>query len=404
MYHQPSYVPSQEILDKYARVLVNFALNSGKGVKKGEVVQCVVPDIAKPLALALHNELLKSGVHPILRLIPTGFGKHFYDLANEDQLVFFPEDLLKSRVNLIDHHIGIIADVDPLELAKVPSEKIMKARNSKKQYSDWLDEKEVQGKFTWTLALWGVDAKAKEVGLSLKDYWQQIIDACFLDEEDPIAKWKEIASFQKKTLAQLNKLRIDYLEVKGEDVDLKIGLGPERIWNGSSGRNIPSFEFFTSPDWRRVAGWIKFNQPVYRYGQVISEVYFKVEKGLIVEAKAKKGNKFLQEMLKTKNADKFGEFSLTDRRTSRITHSMAETLFDENVGGPFGNTHLAIGKAYKDCYRGDASKLSKEEWDKLGYNDSAEHTDIVSTTDRTVTAFLTDGTSRVIYKDGIFTL
>jgi aminopeptidase len=404
MYHQPSYVPSQEILDKYAKVLVNFALNSGEGVKEGEVVQCMVPDIAKPFALSLHNELLKSGAHPILRLIPTGFGKHFYDLANEEQLVFFPEDLLKSKANLIDHHIGIIADVDPFELAEVSSEKIMKSRNSKKLYRDWLDDKEVNGKFTWALALWGVDAKAKEVGLSLKDYWQQIIDACFLDEKDPIAKWKEIASFQNKTLSQLNELRIDYLEVKGADVDLKIGLGPERIWNGGSGRNIPSFEFFTSPDWRRVDGWIKFNQPVYRYGQVITEVYLKVEKGLVVEAKAKKGNKFLQEMLKTENANKFGEFSLTDRRTSRITHSMAETLFDENVGGPFGNTHLAIGKSYKDCYRNDPSNLTKEEWDKLGYNDSAEHTDIVSTTDRTVTAFLTDGTSRVIYKDGIFTL
>jgi len=29
------YSPPQEILEKYARVLVNFALNSGKGVKKG---------------------------------------------------------------------------------------------------------------------------------------------------------------------------------------------------------------------------------------------------------------------------------------------------------------------------------------------------------------------------------
>jgi aminopeptidase len=404
MYHQPTYVPSQEILEKYAKVLVNFALNSGVGVKEGEVVQCIVPDIAKPFALALHNEILKAGAHPILRLIPTGFDKHFYDLASDSQLIFFPEDLLKSRADLIDHQIGIIADVDPFELAEVESEKIMKSRNSKKLYRDWLDEKEVQGKYTWTLALWGVDAKAKEVGLSLKDYWQQIIDACFLDEKDPIAKWKEIALFQKKTLEKLNELRIDYLEVKGEDIDLKVGLGPERIWNGGSGRNIPSFEFFTSPDWRRVDGWVKFNQPVYRYGQVISDVYLKVEKGIITEAKAKRGNKFLQEMLKTKNADKFGEFSLTDRRTSRITHSMAETLFDENVGGPFGNTHLAIGKAYKDCYRNDPSKLSKEDWEKLGYNDSAEHTDIVSTTDRTVTAYLTDGTSRVIYKDGIFIL
>jgi aminopeptidase len=112
----------------------------------------------------------------------------------------------------------------------------------------------------------------------------------------------------------------------------------------------------------------------------------------------------LEEMLKTKNASKMGEYSLTDKRMSRITHTMAETLYDENIGGPFGNTHLAIGMAYKDCYRGDASVVAENEWEEMGFNDSAEHTDIISTTDRTVTAVLTDGTEKVIYKDGMFTL
>ncbi|HBA44605.1 TPA: hypothetical protein DEG21_05540 [Patescibacteria group bacterium] len=32
---------------------------------------------------------------------------------------------------------------------------------------------------------------------------------------------------------------------------------------------MPSFEIFTSPDWRGTNGWIKFNQPLYRYGNKI---------------------------------------------------------------------------------------------------------------------------------------
>jgi aminopeptidase len=83
---------------------------------------------------------------------------------------------------------------------------------------------------------------------------------------------------------------------------------------------------------------------------------------------------------------------------------MAETLFDENVGGPFGNTHIALGKSYHDCYDGDPAALTSEEWDALGYNDSSVHTDIVSTTDRTVTATLRDGSEMVIYSDGQFRL
>ena len=37
------YQPSKKILEKYADVLVNFALNSGKGIKKGEVVFRYIP-------------------------------------------------------------------------------------------------------------------------------------------------------------------------------------------------------------------------------------------------------------------------------------------------------------------------------------------------------------------------
>lgn len=404
MLNFPTYQPDPEILDKYADVLVNFALNSGAGVKAGEVVECIVPDVAKSLALALQHKILRAGAQPMIRLLPTGFDQSFYELASEPQLSFYPKNFQKAKAELLDHSIGIIADEDPFELANTPAEKIMMARNAKKPYVDLITKKEIQGKFTWTLALWGVEAKAKIVGLSIEDYWQQIIQACFLDEADPVKKWQEVTAFQKTTLAKLNHLRIDYLTMVGDDVNLKIGLGADRIWMGGSGRNIPSFEFFTSPDWRRVEGWIKFNQPVYRYGNVISEVELEVKNGVIISARAKRGQKILTEMLKTVNADKFGEFSLTDKRTSRITHPMAETLFDENIGGPFGNTHLAIGRAYQDCYRGDASLVTKKGWEKLGYNSSAEHTDIVSTTDRTVTAHLVDGTSLVIYKDGIFVL
>lgn len=83
---------------------------------------------------------------------------------------------------------------------------------------------------------------------------------------------------------------------------------------------------------------------------------------------------------------------------------MAQTLFDENMGGKYGNTHLALGSSYQDSFTGDQSKVTKSEWRKMGFNDSVVHTDIVSTTNRAVTAHLKDGETKVIYKDGKFTL
>ena len=60
--------------------------------------------------------------------------------------------------------------------------------------------------------------------------------------------------------------------------------------------------------------------------------------------------------------------------------------------------------SYKDCYDGETKSCPEELWEELGYNDSIVHTDIMSTTDRTVTATLPDGSQKVIYEKGQFTL
>jgi aminopeptidase len=83
---------------------------------------------------------------------------------------------------------------------------------------------------------------------------------------------------------------------------------------------------------------------------------------------------------------------------------MAETLFDENMGGEFGNTHMAVGKSYHDTYAPGPEKMTKALAKKIGYNESAIHTDMISTTDRTVTATLKDGSTKVIYQKGQFVI
>jgi len=399
------YQPSAEIIQKYAQVLINFALNSGKGLQKDEVVEISVPDVAKPMALALQNEVLRSGGHPLTRILPTGFDQDYYSLAQDHQLRFFPKKYLQSKAKLLNHQVQILADPFPEELKTIHPQKIIQARDSKKPYRDWLTDKENQGNFTWTLALWGVPAKAELVGLSLQEYWHQIIQACFLDEDDPIARWQEVTRLQTEIKHKLNALEISKIIIEGDDLELTLSIGKNRQWQGGGGRNIPSFEIFTSPDWRGTEGWIKINQPVYRYGNVISDVLFEFRQGLVTQAEAQQGNEILQAMIASPNANKLGEFSLTDSRMSRITHPMAEILFDENMGGEFGNTHIAIGSAYKECYANDTqdiSEIKKQEWEELGFNDSAEHTDFISTSDRTVTAILPDGTKKVIYKQGRF--
>lgn len=402
-----TYTPPPQILERYADVLVNFALGGGEGIKPGEVVRVSAHEVAKPLFVELRRAVLRAGGHVISQYLPDDDehfnpSRDFYDLAGDAQLDFFPARYMRGLVDEIDHQVSILSDTDMHALEGVDPKKIMRAGKAMKPWMDWRTEKENAGNFTWTLALYGTGAMAAEAKLSEQHYWQQIIDACFLEEEHAIARWREVSAQIAEYVDKLNALEVEWLHVEGEDVDLRVLLGERRQWVGGSGRNIPSFEIFTSPDWRGTEGWIRFNQPLYRYGNLVSGIRLEFAGGRVTASSAEQNEDVLREMIATENADKVGEFSLTDSRFSRITKFMAETLFDENVGGPFGNTHIALGKSYHDCFAGDPGKVAKERWAELGFNDSTVHTDIVSTTDRTVTATLRDGSERVIYADGQF--
>ena len=359
---------------------------------------------ATPLALEVYRTILAAGGHPMARPNEEDFGKIFYQAASIKQLQFFPKKYSKTLVDTIDHRIYIMADRNPLLLSGIDPKKIMLANKSRVIMRKWMDDKEDAGKLTWTLALYGTPGLAKQAGISLDDYWQQIINACFLQQEHPIKKWQSVVADIEKIKIQLNKLPIKTLHVKSKDTDLTILYGEYRRFLGGSGRNIPSFELFTSPDWRGTNGKVYFDYPLYRYGNLITGIHLEFKNGKVIKSSATKNEKLLKEMIKQKNADKIGEFSLTDIRHSHITAFMAHTLYDENFGGKFGNSHLALGTSYHDAYAGDAKKLNDADWEKLGFNKSAEHCDIIMTNDRVVTATLNNGVKTIIYKGGKFTV
>ncbi len=405
------FVPPTHILENYARVLVRFALGGGKGIKKGDTVYLVTSEAAKPLFMLCRREILKAGGNVITNYMPATweryqFDRDFYELASPAQLDWFPQKYMKGLIDEIDHFLYIVADENPHSLDGIDSKKIMRKGKAFRPFMDWRFKKEHAGKFTWTLCVYGTPAMAREAGLSEKEYWQQIINACYLDAKDPIKEWKHAFKMLGATKRKLDALTptIDELHIEGEDVDLWVTPGETRQWLAGSGRNIPSFEIFTTPDCRETEGWIRFNQPLLRYGNRIEGIELWFEKGRVIKSKATKNEKVLKAMIATEGADRVGEFSLTDKRLSRITKFMAHTIFDENMGGPYGNTHVALGFGYPDAYTGDLKTLTPAKKKRLGINDSSVHTDMFSTTDRIVTAHLKDGSTKVIYKDGMFVL
>lgn len=398
------YTPSKKILQKYADVLVNFALGGGKGIKKGEVVLLLVPECAKPFLYELRSAVLKAGGHAITQYLPDDFARGFFEEAGDEQVTFFPAKFYRGLVDQVDHYLGVLGETDKYELKGIDPKKIMAKGEASKKYREWMDEKEAKGKFTWTLALYGTPHMAKDVGMSLEGYWKQIIKGCYLDAVDPISKWKTTFKEIERLKKKMNSLDVDSLRVEAKDTDLTIGLDKNRMWLGGDGRNIPSYEIFISPDMRRTEGYISFSEPLFRYGNMAKGIRLEFKKGKVTKVDAAEGKEWLTQMVKTKNANMVGEFSLTDSRFSKITKFMGEMLFDENTGGKYGNTHIALGSAYKDSFPGVVSKVPKKKWRQMGYNESSVHTDIVSTADRTVTATLRSGKKIIIYKKGRFTI
>lgn len=409
--HQQSYTPSNTILQRYAELLVKFGLQtrSGKAPKKGSVVQFVVPEVAKPLYFHLQAEILKAGFNPMGVFVPNNdkdynFDKNFFDHAKAHQLNFFAEKYYKGVIDQVDCYIGIIADTDPHALTKVESKKVLQRSSALKKIKEWKFKKIDAGKMTWTLALYGTDEGAEEAGMTGKEFWNQIIKACYLDKKDPVKEWFKINKTVQTTAEKLTKMQIKSIHVEGEDIDLHIGIGKDRAWRAGGGNNIPSYEVFTSPNCMEVNGWARFNHPHYRYGKRIDGIELTFRDGKVIKSKASQNHDLLKSMLKTEGGNYLGEFSLTDARLSRITKPMAEILYDENMGGKYGNTHVALGSAYRDCYVGDPTKVTEAGWKKKGYNQSVVHSDIISTSNRTATATLYDGSEVIIYKNGKFVI
>lgn len=395
---------TEKQLNNYAEVLLwGLTTARKKKFKKNDTVIIRYDQPALRLTEILYEKILERGLIPIPRFNPTPvMEKSFFTKASTRQLGFkIPGD--EELYRNLSGGIHLIAPESMTHLSGVEPYRIGKASVARKYLREILDRREETGDFGWTLCACPTQVQAEHARLSLEDYQEQIVRACFLNEDNIIAKWKEI----HKTVASIKKwlgsLKVGFFHIESENTDIRIAPGAYRKWLGVSGRNIPSFEVFLSPDWRKTEGVYFADQPSYRAGNYVERIRLVFRKGDVIQMSAEKGEKFLKQQLATdKGANRVGEFSLTDKRLSQIDRFMANTLFDENFGGDYGNCHIAMGSSYSDSFDGDTAALSRQKKTTLGFNDSALHWDLVNTENKRVTAHLLTGQKICIYENGEF--
>jgi aminopeptidase len=391
-------------LNRYADVLI-WALKTARKApfKKQDTILVQYDPAAIRLAEILYDRILDMEINPVQRMVHTvAMELNFYKKANDRQLIFqTPGD--KELFGYLNGRIFLRAPDSLTHLKDVDPQKIGKVLVAKKLLRDIMDKREEGGHYSWTLCTLPTEELATQARMTPEAYKEQLIKACYLDLDDPVSKWRGILKEITGIKNWLNRLSVKCFHVESPNVDFTITPGEKRKWVGVSGHNIPSFELFLSPDWRGTEGFYYANLPSFRSGNYVEGIRIIFRKGKVVSLTSETGEAFaVKQLAMDRGACRVGEFSLTDRRFSRIDRFMADTLFDENHGGEFGNCHIALGASYSTTYDGDPSILTKEMKKKMGFNDSALHWDIVNTEDKTVTAHLVSGRKTVIYEKGKF--
>jgi aminopeptidase len=393
-------------LDRYAQVLWWGLTTSRKGrFRKNDIVLLRYDPLAAPLAERVFDLLIRRGVNPVVRVSPTpSMEKSHLRWGSARQLTFrSPGD--QELFKALNGSIAILAPQSLTHLKGISPDRIGKVLVSRKVLRDILMARDQAGQLGWTLGLYPTDALAHHAGLPMDQYEHQIVRSCFLHRRDPVAQWREILKKVTAIKRWLGRLDIQRLRVTSAHCDVAVTPGAHRRWLGLSGHNIPSFEVFLSPDWRGTHGVYHADQPSFRSGNRVRGVTLEFKEGVVVRAKADQGQRFLRQQLRMdRGAGRVGEFSLTDRRFSKITRFMANTLYDENFGGRQGNCHLAVGSAYGDSYDGPPAALTPARKRALGFNDSALHWDLVNTEKKRVVAQLKGGGRQTIYENGCFQL
>ncbi|MGC9070577.1 MAG: aminopeptidase [Elusimicrobiales bacterium] len=390
-------------IERYAEVMSWAQRYTNPNLKKGDVVLLRFDIEALKLAETIHRLLIKEGFNVIPRMMMSYvMERDFYTYASKEQLTFIAPGEKVFYENL-NSHIYIHAPSSLTHLKETDPSKQAEFSKARKFLRDIMQKRKAKKLFGWTLCTYPTKELAKQAALSFESYTSQIIKACFLDEKDPVRRWKEVFKNIDEIKKWLNSLKIDEMRIESDNIDLKIRIGERRKFLGGSGHNIPSFEIFTSPDARYTEGVYYANLKTFRGGNYIEKIRLEFKNGVAVKISSEKGEDYLVKIMNTdEGAKRVGEISLTDVRFSRIDKFMADILFDENYGGRYGNCHIAVGSAYIDTYDGNSLRLTPQHKEELGYNDSAIHWDLINTERKRVSAKLKNGSSVVIYEDGRF--
>jgi len=348
---------------KLAKLIVNYFLK----VKHDSNVIISGSTEAEPFILALYQEVLEAGAHPVTRISLPGLGPIFYKYAKDHHIKKYP-DIFDYTVKHAQYFIGISTDTNTREMTNVDPKMIADRQIVTRDITNYVcNEKD---KIRRSSVGYPCQALAQEAEMSLNEYEDFVFGAMLQD-------WDKVGKRIKKVLGLFRKGK--HIHLLGKNVDLKFDIHGDLAQDDLEGDNVPCGEIFMAPVRDTASGWIQFDYPAIEAGKEVSDIRLEFLKGKVVKFSASKNENFLKQMLETdKNSSYIGEFGIG--MNPKINKFTKDLLFDEKISGTI---HLALGMAYKE---------------NGGGNDSAIHWDIVKDMHRA--KIILDG--KVIQENGLW--
>jgi aminopeptidase len=338
-------------VERLAKILVGYSTE----VKEDEVVSIDGESGAEPLLLAVYEEVLKAGAHPILNVSLDGQAVSYYKHAGDAQLDWV-SPVSEWLLDNVDVRIAIGASANTRELSAVSPERQMRRQTATGELLARAMERSARGEFRWCYTLFPTNAYASEAEMSLPDYEDFYYGACLATDGDPLTAWQR-ASEECVRLAEWIDGH-EEVRVVAPGTDIRLGIAGRKFIPCDGRHNMPDGEFFTGPIEDSVEGEVTFHLPATIGGREVAGVRLRFEAGKVVEASAERGEEYLIELLDTDpGARRLGELGIGTNYA--IDRGTREVLLDEKLGG---TVHMAVGRSYPESG---------------GVNESNVHTDLV---------------------------
>jgi aminopeptidase len=338
-------------LQRMARVLVHYSL----GVKKGDRLAIVTGPQAAPLVREVVREAVRAGGYPETFVGLPGVQEIILKEGSDEQLSYIPA---AQRMIFEEYEtlLQLYSQENTKELSGVDPARMAIVQQARRDLSRTYMQRTADGLLRWNIAMFPTQAHAQDAEMSLSDFEDFIYRACFLDDEDPVARWQELSQQQERYVNWLKGKHSVHL--RGPDTDLTFSVEGRIFINDDGHYNLPGGEFFTGPVEDSANGYIRYSFPASFGGRSVEDVRLRFEHGRVVEATAAQGQDYLDKMLALdEGARRLGEFAFgNNRNVDRCTKNV---LFDEKMGG---TVHLALGASIPQT---------------LGVNQSALHWDMV---------------------------